>query len=268
MAVVQSWPTLLRRCLTSRCRSTKAGLPEGPGVDTHGAAFTSIEVYSAEDCCSKYIEGVCESSTLAFLVERVSYEFAIPDSKQFKLAFGTRQFGQDDMLKHLGDLGISEGSILSFEMPQSEFFDVAVTTLAGQRFVVRNAIPEMRLGALVASAEEAMSLHDEEAQLIMGSQTLADMSRTLGELKIGAGCELMALKRLRPQGSCPCCCSGIATSCDVTVGATHEGWGRRWNRCQYNCKRCGSEILHGEPVNACHRCKCFWHRSCKIARMP
>mmetsp|Transcript_84407 Transcript_84407/g.212924 ORF Transcript_84407/g.212924 Transcript_84407/m.212924 type:complete len:298 (-) Transcript_84407:311-1204(-) len=254
--------------LPSRHRPAKAATGGNPAVGVDSAAISSVEVYSAEDCCSKCIEGLCETSTLASLVERAKYEFAIPESGRLNLAFGDRQFGQDDLLKHLGDLGVREGSILSFEMRQSELFDVAVTSLAGQRFVVKSLMPELRLGELVSLAEEAMSLHDEEASLIMGSQALVDMSRTLGELGIGSGCELMALKRLRPRGTCPTCCSGISASCDVTIGATHEGWGRRWNRCQYNCKRCGSEILHGEPVNACHRCKCFWHRSCKLAHLP
>jgi len=230
----------------------------------------SVEVFSVEDCCSKSIEGLCETMPLASLVEKVKYEFGMSASEALCLSFGTRQFGDPDLPAQLRDLGIREGSMVSFTMPQSEFFEVAVTDLAGNRFVVKDLQPEMRLGMLVFMAEKAMSLHDEAVQLILGTLVLGgtSSSKTLEQLGIRAGCELSALKRLRPQGSCPKCCSGISARCDVTIGATHEGWGRRWNRCNYDCERCGSEILHGEAVNACHRCKCFWHRSCKLAQMP
>ena len=35
--------------------------------------------------------------------------------------------------------------------------------------------------------------------------------------------------------------------------------------CEYDCLHCGMPIGKGMSVNVCRGCKCFWHRSCKMA---
>merc|ERR1712232_844194 len=49
---------------------------------------------------------------------------------------------------------------------------------------------------------------------------------------------------------------------DVNIGATHDGWGRKWDTCVYKCAQCQVAITKKEKVAACNACKCFWHTSC------
>mmetsp|Transcript_102834 Transcript_102834/g.331374 ORF Transcript_102834/g.331374 Transcript_102834/m.331374 type:complete len:116 (+) Transcript_102834:2-349(+) len=90
-------------------------------------------------------------------------------------------------------------------------------------------------------------------------------SKTLVALGISGGCLLTAVKQDKPKGSCSLCFCGYTVNCDVTVGATHEGWGHRWNKCNYSCTHCFVPIQSSDKVNACESCKCFWHRKCPVA---
>lgn len=49
---------------------------------------------------------------------------------------------------------------------------------------------------------------------------------------------------------------------DVSVGAQHEGWGRKWSTCSYACMSCGDKIESGNQVVGCRSCKGFWHTCC------
>mmetsp|Transcript_57250 Transcript_57250/g.100268 ORF Transcript_57250/g.100268 Transcript_57250/m.100268 type:complete len:160 (+) Transcript_57250:85-564(+) len=55
---------------------------------------------------------------------------------------------------------------------------------------------------------------------------------------------------------------------DVSVGAQHEGWGRKWNTCSYECMACEDSIEHGSSAVVCQRCKGFWHSGCEHAPAP
>lgn len=55
---------------------------------------------------------------------------------------------------------------------------------------------------------------------------------------------------------------------DVSIGAQHEGWGRKWNTLSYDCVECGDRIDPGSSVVACGACKAFWHKCCHGGRAP
>jgi len=59
---------------------------------------------------------------------------------------------------------------------------------------------------------------------------------------------------------CPKCSSANSTLLEVTIGATHEGWGGNWKDCKYHCVKCNKEMDPGVTADCCRKCKCFWHR--------
>ena len=70
-------------------------------------------------------------------------------------------------------------------------------------------------------------------------------------------------RRPRPaRKATPCTGCGAAPVEAVTAAAQHESWGRKWNTCSYSCTRCGKAIEPGVLVDACAKCRCFWHRAC------
>lgn len=51
----------------------------------------------------------------------------------------------------------------------------------------------------------------------------------------------------------------------VTIGAQHEGWGRKWSTCSYACAACSLLLAPEGSVVTCRRCKAFWHSDCAAA---
>jgi len=49
---------------------------------------------------------------------------------------------------------------------------------------------------------------------------------------------------------------------EKSIAAQHEGWGRKWKMCSYDCMACGGSIDLGSSVDVCTACKGFWHRGC------
>lgn len=216
-----------------------------------------------------------ETQTLADLLEKVRYEFAFGPLEDVFLTQGSRYLGRDDALKQLGDLGILDGSILACgpqecpvqevveqERVQSTAFGVTISDLSGSQVHLTDLSSTMLLSDLVRSVDRAMLLSDRTVQLALGTRSFAceRPNKTLGDLGLYQGCQLTALKR--PRTTCPRCFAGHTVTHDVTIGATHEGWGKRWNTCQYACACCDVEILAGEHVAVCRGCRCFWHALC------
>jgi hypothetical protein len=50
---------------------------------------------------------------------------------------------------------------------------------------------------------------------------------------------------------------------DVSIGAQHEGWGRSWKTCSYDCVVCGHAVYPGESADVCHGCRAFRHARCR-----
>jgi len=238
---------------------------EGIPTATSGELI-SIEAFSVEDSCAKPIEGLGSSSLVASLIEKVRYEFAIVGAERLKFVCGELSFSEDDSYRTLRDLGIRQGSVVSFDLLDDTSFSVMVVDLAGRQFLIPDLVPSMSLAELVVAVQRVACQPEEAARLIMGTRAFntTDLGKSLESLGLREASQLTLVKRLQPTGSCPGCCS-LHVATDVTIGATHEGWGRRWNRCQYDCLRCGVKITSEEKVSACHSCKGFWHRSCKLA---
>lgn len=146
---------------------------------------------------------------------------------------------------------------------------MTVSDLSGRTVGLAALPPSLRLHELVASFEQELGyVGDETLSLVFGTKTFTakDLSKTLASLGIIDGSHFMGIKRLVNRSTCIRCSGGHRVRFDVTIGALHDSWGRRWNKCAYDCERCGTAILPGEHVNACLGCKCFWHRSCNLAR--
>merc|ERR1712232_222057 len=92
-------------------------------------------------------------------------------------------------------------------------------------------------------------------------------NRRLDSLGITEGVKIFCVVSLRQAHAqrCPVCSRDNAVRRGVTIGGSHEGWGRRWNLCNYDCMHCRMPISQGLEVNACNACKCFWHKSCRVA---
>mmetsp|Transcript_103321 Transcript_103321/g.287618 ORF Transcript_103321/g.287618 Transcript_103321/m.287618 type:complete len:354 (+) Transcript_103321:54-1115(+) len=227
-----------------------------------------VDVFCVDEGCTKSLRGLRQEDTLAALLEMVKDEFALDGANDVKLVCGMREFGQDDLQKSLASLGLSDGASLSFTEQKTQDFDVNVSTITGKQINVSALLPDMNLASLVNAVEQELGLTgDEVAQLLVGTTDFQphDLGKTLNQLGIHAGAELTCYIRLRPKGGCSVCGREYYVRRDVTTGGMHEGWGRKWNTCNYDCIHCGVRIQGGESVNVCTHCKCFWHRSCKIA---
>jgi len=220
---------------------------------------------------AKDIDGVSAATTLEALADIVRYEFAVERTAPLHFTLGERRLHVADTARTLGELGVRDDSVLSFALALEEIaFDVRVADMAGDEVLIEGLTPDLRLAQLVDMVEEAMEVvGDESVSLISGAQPLrdSDSAKTLGALGISANAQLMALKQLKIKNVCPKCSRGSSTMHDVTIGSTHEGWGGRWNKCNYSCQHCNTQIANCSKVNACSRCRCFWHRSCKMARV-
>eukprot|EP00443_Scrippsiella_acuminata_P020973 CAMPEP_0115198628 /NCGR_PEP_ID=MMETSP0270-20121206/16203_1 /TAXON_ID=71861 /ORGANISM="Scrippsiella trochoidea, Strain CCMP3099" /LENGTH=731 /DNA_ID=CAMNT_0002612005 /DNA_START=27 /DNA_END=2218 /DNA_ORIENTATION=- len=64
---------------------------------------------------------------------------------------------------------------------------------------------------------------------------------------------------------CPACNGTDTLGFGVSIGAQHEGWGRKWNECIYACQVCRRLIRNGASVTVCKSCKVFWHPNCEEA---
>merc|ERR1712187_782953 len=90
-----------------------------------------------------------------------------------------------------------------------------------------------------------------------------DNSKRLDALGVGPGAILTCTRDIQAKGTCPLCRRDYRVQRGVTIGAIHDSWGRKWNKCNYNCTQCGFDIRPGLQVNVCQSCKCFWHISCR-----
>eukprot|EP00439_Symbiodinium_sp_Y106_P057517 s2592_g8.t1 len=75
-----------------------------------------------------------------------------------------------------------------------------------------------------------------------------------------------AVQRTAPMIPCVRCAKQEAVLQAVTIASQHEGWGRKWNECQYSCVSCRLPILREAHVNCCNTCKLFWHQDCAKAK--
>merc|ERR1712185_642852 len=122
----------------------------------------------------------------------------------------------------------------------------------------------MNVASLVNAVEQELSLvGDEVAQLVLGNRPLKGetLTQTLKNVGITDDCNLTYFKEVREKGRCPECALETTIMRGVTIGAQHEGWGLKWNTCQYSCKHCAKNIDPGAYVNCCKLCRIFWHRS-------
>eukprot|EP00746_Dinoflagellata_sp_MGD_P011413 gnl/MRDRNA2_/MRDRNA2_123916_c0_seq1.p1 gnl/MRDRNA2_/MRDRNA2_123916_c0~~gnl/MRDRNA2_/MRDRNA2_123916_c0_seq1.p1 ORF type:complete len:367 (+),score=75.57 gnl/MRDRNA2_/MRDRNA2_123916_c0_seq1:113-1102(+) len=267
--VIASQPGLVRT--TSTRSETGSGGRAALNLLRHSLSFSThfdVMVFSVDDGCNKTIESMTAGDSLMTLLDKIKDEFSIAGEDEICLMLGSQQFGGDAMSKTLDELQISEGAQLSYTLQEKQAFSVEITTLAGDIVKIFDLMSDMNLASLINAAETEIGVTGEECvRLISGSGEVFgfdDLGRTLGKLGIGEGSQLYCTIELRPKGTCPKCRREHPVMRGVTTGATHEGWGLRWNTCNYNCMHCGIRIESGEHVNACKSCKCFWHRSCKL----
>eukprot|EP00928_Gymnodinium_smaydae_P096371 TRINITY_DN849_c1_g2_i1.p1 TRINITY_DN849_c1_g2~~TRINITY_DN849_c1_g2_i1.p1 ORF type:complete len:326 (+),score=28.56 TRINITY_DN849_c1_g2_i1:73-978(+) len=147
-------------------------------------------------------------------------------------------------------------------------FSVEVSSVSGEAFEVVNLLPSTSWAIFIETVETMMGLDgDESVTLVHEAVDLSAVAahQTLQEAGIIDGARLTSLVHFGVKRACPLCKCAQRTLHDVLIGATHEGWGRKWNTCNYSCLKCRVPIRSGESVNACKSCKGFWHRSCRIA---
>jgi hypothetical protein len=89
----------------------------------------------------------------------------------------------------------------------------------------------------------------------------------VGDYGLEDGCTLTAVVgRPRPSGArrhppvCDCICHQFEH--DVTVGAWHERWGRKWNTVSYDCLECGHPVTTEHKASVCRACRAFVHKEC------
>jgi len=265
--IIPTQPGLVRTTSTSSQQgSGRAAL----NLLRHSLSFSAhfdVVVFSVEDGVNKSIDSLTAGDSLMTLMEKIKDEFMIAGEEEICLMLGSQQLGEEAMGKTLGELQISEGTQLSYTSQETQAFSVEISTMAGDVVKIFDLLSDMNLASLINAAEKEMGVTGEECvHLISGSGEvfgLDDLGRTLGKLGISDGAQLYCTIELRPKGSCPKCRREHPVMRGVTTGATHEGWGLRWNTCNYNCMHCGVPVMSGEHVNACKLCRCFWHRSCK-----
>jgi len=86
----------------------------------------------------------------------------------------------------------------------------------------------------------------------------------IGNCGIADGDTLTVVMRSGPEPIPPVRtnCSHCTLQADVSVGAQHEGWGRKWSTCSYICMSCEDRIDPGTNVVVCRDCKSFMHKCC------
>lgn len=224
----------------------------------------SVEVFSVEDAYSKTIGNITAGTTLAALIDILKGELGYED---LQVTFGSRVFATDDFCCTLGSLGVSEGSLIACSMcaVNRSAFAINVCDMSGRECKITGLVSDMTLADLVSLVEKELEVRgDVEVRLLDGTRVfeISKHRTTLSTLGIGDGCELTAVKQARDKRMCPSCTYVHRVLFDVTVGSTHEGWGRRWNECNYSCQHCSNQIQSGESVVVCLACRCFWHKSC------
>lgn len=239
-----------------------------PETDDVKTLSFGVQVWSVEDACNKEIAGLRREDTLASLLEKIRGEFLVPGKDDINLSLGKHVFTAQEFGKAIGVLGIDQESWLSFSMVEQGYFSVEVSNMAGSVNVqVTDLQPDMNLASLVSAVEKEMGIIGEEAvRLVFGDRSFGveDLPRRLSDIGITDGMHLMSITESRLKGSCPKCHRTHGTGHDVTAGGMHEGWGRRWNKCDYNCYYCGGHIQNSTGnLHCCILCKGFWHKSCR-----
>jgi hypothetical protein len=233
----------------------------------------TIEVFSVDDACNKEIDCVRPDDTLALIVDKIKFEFALSGCDKLLLAWDDRPralIDRNQLRCTLSSLGIKEGTQLSYSLQTMVPFELTVSTITGTMVTVSDLQGDMNLATLINAVECELSLDGGEAvQLVLGDRTFDEASEPmrLDELGIVADCELIAMLKTRNKGSCPSCRREFHIRRNVTIGAIHDSWGRRWNKCNYDCMHCSIAIKPGMPVAVCMQCKCFWHENCRIGKL-
>eukprot|EP00440_Ansanella_granifera_P003143 gb/GFBE01003424.1/.p1 GENE.gb/GFBE01003424.1/~~gb/GFBE01003424.1/.p1 ORF type:complete len:147 (+),score=23.66 gb/GFBE01003424.1/:1-441(+) len=88
----------------------------------------------------------------------------------------------------------------------------------------------------------------------------------LEHCKLADGDVLTAIRSGLPPPIAPerkHCCHLDRDMCrDVSIGAQHEGWGRKWSTCSYECNECQEAVTSDCRAVVCRACKSFWHAGC------
>lgn len=145
-------------------------------------------------------------------------------------------------------------------------FSIDVVYITGQQICIQGLRSNFPFSSLMSELERSKELENSDLQLALGERVFSerDMNRSLHDLGISEGAQVLCFYVSAGLRNCPYCEQKANVVHDVMVGATHEGWGQKWNTCQYDCVRCTRRIHPGEYVVACNACKCFWHGSCPL----
>lgn len=126
--------------------------------------------------------------------------------------------------------------------------------------------PEMCV-SLGLSQEEASRLFARYREVATILNVKAAEKAPIKELaKVKPRTSRAAVHAASPSIPCVRCAKQEAVLQAVTIASQHEGWGRKWNECQYSCVSCQLPILREAHVNCCKTCKLFWHQDCAKAK--
>lgn len=232
----------------------------------HRVAF-EISVFSVEESCNKTVGGLDADMTLQALLQQVRHEFGLGARQKVQLMHGDRNLSTESCSTPLGKagLGLRNGAQLALNILNRPF-PLLVSDLAGALISIPDVYLDSPLVDVHTCVNRMKGIQREGFgwQLLLGTRTFraGDYRRTLGDLGIHEGSVLTCIRSSICIEQCPKCANRSEVVCDVMMGATHEGWGRRWNRCEYKCLVCEKDIGFHEYVSACNACKGFWHGDC------
>lgn len=201
----------------------------------------SVEAIRGEgidEDCVRCVTGLRHDQTLASLVEGIHDAFDFPGDVHVQLSLLTAVggdlpvFGEVALDKSLASLNISQDARLHVHVQLVKAFSVAISGASGNVVTVEGLLPDMNVASLVNAVEQELGLvGDEVAQLVVGTRPLdgVDLVSTLRIVGIDENCTLMYFKQLREKGRCPTCHMETSVLRGVSIGAQHEGWGRKWN---------------------------------------
>jgi len=225
-----------------------------------------VNVFSVEEGCSKGVE-VHADMTVKSFVEQVQGEFGLEARRRVQFSRGCRDLfprTTDAYAVDEAGLGLRPYQQLSVVVLNRPF-TLQIVSLSGLQMPVFDVDDDTSAReVLEAITHRAGPLPpDTSYQLAVGTRTLraGDGHLSLAALGIcaeGPQVSYVVVKHL----VCPQCSRSHSLQHDVMIGATHEGWGLKWNCCKYSCVGCCLDISYDEYVSACGACRCFWHVRC------